>query len=117
MTRLAMPLLIAAVTLAACTPALQDRVNEAWAHDVNNWNARDRGQDFIDFFGLSAFRKSTPSGQEQAADQRTCFHPNSQRRVMVQDGVSDRYDYRWCVLQPYEPADGNGQRLDGRPQG
>lgn len=107
-------LLCVAMAASACTPHMQEQWDYAWYKQKKNWYARDRGQDFKDLFGVSALYDSHER-QEEQADQRVCFHPNSQRRVVMQDGVADRMDYTWCVLQPYENDEGLGQRLDGRP--
>ena len=109
-------LLCVAVAASACTPHMQEQWDYAWSKQKQNWYARDRAQDFRDLFGISSLYKGY--GQdERAQDERICLHPNGQRRVTTQGGVNDQYDYTWCVLQPYEPADGMGQRLDGRPRG
>lgn len=100
------------LTLTACSPALQERFNEAWHHDQQVWTSRDWGQGIKDLFEID---KLTPTYamKERAADNEVCFHPTSQRRVMQQNGVADRIDYTWCAFTPYGDQ---GQRLKGRPQ-
>lgn len=107
-----MPLLMAGAVLAGCTPQMQEDINYAWFKEQQRWNARDRTQDFRDLFAVDEVYPSY-AHQEREADREVCFHPNSQRRVVTQNGVSDQIDYTWCVLQPYD--DTLGQRLDGRP--
>jgi len=57
----------------------------------------------------------TPSQREADADLALCLHPNGSERVMTQDGVNDRLEYRRCVLSPY--ATDAGQRMGRRPDG
>lgn len=54
--------------------------------------------------------------QKEARNERgICGHPNSQERVVTQNGVSDSYEYRRCALAPYDQK--GGSRMGIRPDG
>lgn len=105
-------LLAALVALPACTEHLRESVSHAWHKDMQRWHARDRMDDVRTALALDRLYP-TYAYQQQQAEREVCLHPNSAQRVVVQDGVSDRVDYVWCVMEPY--GDNAGQRLDGRP--
>ena len=107
-------LLAAALTLGACSELLQERIDYAIHKDQERLTGRDWGQSLAELFELDK-AYVTYARKEQIADNEVCFHPTSQRRVIQQEGVSDRVDYVWCALAP--PVNEVGERLDGRPQG
>ncbi|RYG58733.1 MAG: hypothetical protein EON60_12450 [Alphaproteobacteria bacterium] len=57
----------------------------------------------------------TAKATELANEKKICGHPNSQNRVVVQEGVNDSYSYRRCPLAPYDTA--GGSRMGVRPDG
>jgi hypothetical protein len=99
--------------VTGCTPYMREQIDYAIYKERQRWAARDRLQDTKDFFDFDRTVNSF-SHQEREAEKRICFHPDSQRRVTMQDGVNDRVNYTWCVMQPYD-GEGMGQRMQGRP--
>ncbi len=57
----------------------------------------------------------TAKAKELANEKKICGHPNSQNRIVTQNGVSDSYGYRRCPLAPYDTA--GGSRMGIRPDG
>lgn len=107
-------LLVVAGSLLAtgCSPALQENFNHAYRKDMDQLQTREWAAEFKKFFAVDEVYRSYAL-KEKEAERDVCFHPNSQRRVIRQEGVSDHMDYTWCVMAP--PADNLGSRLDGRP--
>lgn len=74
-----------------------------------------------DWLGLggdvSGFNEAFPSAKrkEQLAEQQICLHKNSGNRVTTQNGISDSFSYRRCVLAPYDTQ--GGSRMGIRPDG
>lgn len=99
--------------VAGCTPHLREELDYAYRKEMQRWGASDRFQDTKDFFDFDRVVNSF-SLQEKQAEREVCFHPNAERRVTTQNGISDRVDYTWCVMQPYD-GEGMGQRVGGRP--
>ncbi len=66
---------------------------------------------------VTGFNEAFPSAQrkEQLAEQQICLHTNSGNRVTTQNGVSDNFTYRRCVLAPYDTQ--GGSRMGIRPDG
>jgi hypothetical protein len=57
----------------------------------------------------------TAKQKEAKAELGICGHPNSQERVVTQNGVSDAYQYRRCPLAAYDQK--GGSRMGIRPDG
>ena len=57
----------------------------------------------------------TARQKELAHEKQICGHPNSQNRVVTQNGVNDSYGYRRCPLAPYDMS--GGSRMGLRPDG
>lgn len=66
---------------------------------------------------ISGFHETFPSAadKERMNEEKICEHPNSQERVVTQDGISDAVVYRRCPLAPY--SNDGGSRLGNRPDG
>ena len=59
---------------------------------------------------------SLTAKQKEAANEKAiCGHPNSQNRVVTQDGVNDSFGYKRCPLAPYDMK--GGTRMGNRPDG
>lgn len=65
---------------------------------------------------LTGYREAfpTPSQREAQNERKICLHANGETRVVMQDGVSDAYEYRRCALLPYDTQ--GGQRMGNRPE-
>lgn len=114
MTRFVPPLLLTGlcVWLAGCSVIGEERMY----YMKKDWD-RLKGPVWSDSADKLGFGEAvgTTKATELANEKKICGHPNSQNRIVTQDGVSDSYGYRRCPLAPYDMS--GGSRMGVRPDG
>jgi hypothetical protein len=112
--RLTFALVVSSVlTLAGC-----GIVGEERAYYIEKEWHQFKSTDWLGIGGdVSGYNEAFPSAKrkEQLAEQQICLHTNSGNRVTTQNGVSDQFAYRRCVLAPYDTQ--GGSRMGIRPDG
>lgn len=104
-----------AAGLAGCGWMSEDQryyIRKDW-EDLKDFNWAKTGDEVTGF--SDAF--PSPTKREQLAEQQICLHKNGDNRVVMQNGISDKAEYRHCVLTPYPTGEAaSGLRMHNRPE-
>lgn len=104
-----------ALVVAGCLPAYErEQLARDWNQGWAQWKSTDLNAMMNTLTGLD-IQPGQANGEivayGQSEDDRVlCLHPNSEERVISENGVSDHINYRRCPVSPY-PTRSLGERL------